>query len=688
MNFLYKVILTTLLLFIVIYLIFIFLKPKQKKESFSEFLCSAIYNVQKSVFDNIQNEIKKGGPVNAISIYNGLPAVNLVLPIPSSTSFNVSDNVTVNVNFNSNKISIQNSKSTWDNLFLSTDINKDDSFTITVDPFSVSDLSIKNLSISNIQIQKINEFTYSLKDFKDCIVDTDFAGNNNIKIHLKQIFNIPFIILCDTNADYGGIFTENGFKDTIAANGSYTFDGEVVYTINYDQPNDTITFTDILISNTKSDAIEVNIDQDVTLKGLSNHLPESVRQKLIDTIKKQIYNVIQSFVNDEPFYNIFLKDLNLSINKVNDNLDLCGHINDTLSVITDILQNKLILYGNQIVNPYSFDDIPNLRTVSYDIKPLQINVGGQDIYIINKTTLFNRFFLSTDADGKSKVTLSFPIKQIISIQAVAKAPACSNTTLYIDGPVKLWSCYIINDKRYDCPNFPAGGPSGPVPANTPTCGSDKFLKPGAKLLNLEFSNLKCSDFQLNNEEKYFSNNMSVDLNLELLNPIFFQTVWEFQLTARTGYCVFNYNLFHPKCNHDPHKEPCPKDTMLLAKGPCSGFMVLKIDIPKITLNCSIDTVIDVINNKVEVKFKNIKIPDDWGIKVKTQDFQINHVTGGAGSFAAFIGNLFDESIASEIVGFVQPEINKMLTTTCEKLNTKLESNPQTYEYELPQSFHL
>ena len=169
MNFLYKVILTTLLLFIVIYLIFIFLKPKQKKESFSEFLCSAIYNVQKSVFDNIQNEIKKGGPVNAISIYNGLPAVNLVLPIPSSTSFNVSDNVTVNVNFNSNKISIQNSKSTWDNLFLSTDINKDDSFTITVDPFSVSDLSIKNLSISNIQIQKINEFTYSLKDFNNFI---------------------------------------------------------------------------------------------------------------------------------------------------------------------------------------------------------------------------------------------------------------------------------------------------------------------------------------------------------------------------------------------------------------------------------------------------------------------------------------------------------------------------------------
>lgn len=37
---------------------------------------------------------------------------------------------------------------------------------------------------------------------------------------------------------------------------------------------------------------------------------------------------------------------------------------------------------------------------------------------------------------------------------------------------------------------------------------------------------------------------------------------------------------------------------------------------------------------------------------------------------------------------IQPEINKMLTTTCEKLNTKLESNPQTYEYELPQSFNL
>lgn len=626
MNLLFITLAVILLFILIAITIYLLTVPNRRiKEKFSDFSCSLIYNIQQKVFETIQNLVKNGGPVTAVSIFDSIAPVDLVMTLPAIKPIQVDEKTTITPKFNSDKISIQNSISTWDNLFLSTNINKNDPFTISLDPFTLQKITFKNLTLTNLYIQQINQFTFLLKDFKDCIITTDFIGNNNFNIHLRQSFNIPFKLLCDATVDISGLFSNHGIQDKIDATGDYNFDGDVVITVNYNQPDDVITIKNLEATNNHDNPLEINIDQNISLKGMSTILPKSIQDKLKNMIEKQLPSAIQNFIDDKPFYYVLLKDVDFSISKINENMKICDKINDSLTSIFDIIQNKLILPHNKVVQSYKFENIPNMGNMTFDLKPFKTNLLGSDVYLINSKTRFDLFSLTSHTDFKKFNDKLNTIKISIPSTDFKVKGTCSGTA---SGPLRIHS-------------FELG------------------IRPQKKkIVNISFDRLKCSPFLINNDEKYFVFNMNVLLNIELPSLITLRSNAEMNLVVRTWLGI------------------------VVQKGLIDIILQYYLELEPISIELNFDAVLDIINNKIKIIPKKIDLKKEMKIKNFKSVLHISSKNSISNMIMQITSAIWKGKLQKQIDDTMKKTVNDMFKNVPTFINNLLSSKP-TFDFNLP-----
>lgn len=653
-----------LLVVLIVYLFYILYKKKstpktlkisETRENFSEFFCQQIYTQLDNVLKNIKKQLQ--GPVKALNIYPGYDQP-LLIPFVAPPIY-LTDNVSVQPKLNSNNVvSLQNSKSTWENVYLSTGIDDDTPLTISFDPFSLYNLNINNLQLSNFIFSGLQNISYQLGTPADCLT---FLGDNKMKLNIQIQMQTPIKITFDTLSNIASSFLNINllnFTDKITLNGNYNYNGSIDFTINYDVNNDQITFSSITLNNVGT-PVSLTIEQDVSLQSLAKYLPNSIKQNLENTIQDNVNKFVNNFLNTESFIDLMIPNINIKISHFNQNI--CKEINNCLQSIFTAFQSQIILKDNKFVNSYN---IPNLGT--FPFQPIKINFKNRDFYIINNKSTFGGSVITDDVDGLRPSIINqetIPLGDLGSIVLSSQGtPVCSNLYAQIEK-------YELSQCNYNI---------DPLNIN--------------ELINITFHDFDCSPLILDNENKYFTADQNVTINLSV-GPIKIVTALKGIITVKSGYCgvkmcknPFSSCFYKPPCLHDRENAPCPNDTIVEYAAGMSGVADGNVKIDNIQLRIDYNVIVDIINNKIILKIKqitpiqDINIPVQLSVSIQNLEQIIPGADEVVKDWAQDKLNKFlnDNNMFTDMV-------NKTIKQQIDKKNQEFSTNPKIFTFNVPQS---
>lgn len=654
-----------LLVVLIVYLFYILYKKKstpktlkisETRENFSEFFCQQIYTQLDNVLKNIKEQLQ--GPVKALNIYPGYDQPLLIPFVPPPIK--LSDDVSLQPKLNSNNVvSLQNSKSTWENLYLSTGIDDDTPLTISFDPFSLYNLNINNLQFSNFIFSGIQNISYQLGgNSADCFT---FLGDNKMKLNIQIQMQTPIKITFDTLSNIASSFLNINllnFTDKVTLSGNYNYNGSIDFIINYDVNNDQITFSSITLNNIGT-PVSLIIDQDVSLQGLAKYLPDSIKQNLENIIQDNVNKFVNDITSTQSFIDLIIPNINIKISHFNQNI--CKEINNSLQSIFTAFQSQIILKDNKFVNSYN---IPDLGTFSF--QPIKINYLNRDFYIINNQSTFGGSVITDDVDGLTPSIIdeqTMPLGDLgyYIIKSTGK-PVCSNLYAILDK-------YQLSECKYDI---------DPLNNN--------------ELINITFNNFDCSPLILDNENKYFTADQNITINLSV-GLIKIVTSLTATAAIKSGYCgvkmcknPFDSCFWKPPCLHDRENAPCPNDTIVEYVAKMSGVANANVKIDNIQLRIDYNVIVDIINNKIILKIKqitpiqDINIPVQLSVLIEKIDQIIPGEDDNIKNFAQDKLNNFLNNNNNMFTDMV----NKIIKQQIDKKNQEFSTNPKIFTFNVPQ----
>ena len=647
-----------LLAFLILYLVYIFyrkksspkkLKISETRENFSEFFCQQIYTQLDNFLKHIKEQLQ--GPVKALNIYPGYDQ-SLLIPFIVPPIY-ITDNVPIQTKVNSNNVvSLQNSKSTWENIYLSTGIDDDTPLIISFDSFSINDLNINNLQLSNFIFSGIQNVRYQLGNSADCFT---FLGDNKIKLNIKIQIQTPIKVTFDTLSNIASSLLNINllnFTDKVTLNGNYNYNGSIDFIINYDVNNDQITFSSISLNNIGT-PVSVTMDQDVSLQGLAKYLPNSIKQNLENIIQDNVNKFVNDLLNTESFINLIIPNINIKISHFNQTI--CNKINNSLQSIFTAFQSQIILKDNKFVNSYNIQDLG-----TFSFQPIKINYRNRDFYIINNQSTFGGSVITDDVDGSTSSIIDqnfLPLGDSgYYIISATGTPVCSNLW------VEIYK-YNLAEMKYNI---------DPLNNN--------------ELINLTYDNFNCSPLILDNENKYFTADQSINVNLSV-GQINILTSWMAECKVKSGYCgvkmcknPFDKCFYAPPCLHDIHNAPCPnnqiEENIAILNGSANGSV--KID--NIQLKIDYNVIVDILNNKIILKIKQITPTQDINVPIQL-NATIQNILNPIPLLNQQGKDFVQGKLNSAISNFNFTDmINQMIKQQIDKKNQELSANPTTFTF--------
>jgi preprotein translocase subunit Sss1 len=386
------------IIFILILLIIIalfYFSSRRQAEGYADTVCNLI---GQSIVD--LNDIPKQfvGPVtNNFVLHASVYGKTLNIPI-SKDQLTIDAPVIPEYIFNSKVFSVLNSKSTWDNLFISIGPYLDDPFTISIpedmEKVGGIDVDITNTELSNIRIGGLNKIVFGLSDQSVC---SPIVNNNSIQYKSSFEFLAPLTINLDISTEVNKI-TTIVLKGPMTINmncyvkGTYQLEGKLDTTNNQIELDHLFLATEqqpIYDTSIDISKLDINASIAVFIKTIT---PPLIQKIIQDTL--QSLNIIGKL---NTAFSKFDKKIPFSFDK-----NVCAIIDNIVDTINNQIKTSLpngkpvgditltTKFGNKTItipkDKFTFHDLKNSPDYTFN---------SNTVSLVNSKSTYDSLYFST-----------------------------------------------------------------------------------------------------------------------------------------------------------------------------------------------------------------------------------------------------------------------------------------------------